>query len=224
MPKTLGEIAVEAGLISRPGAAQAGRMAEERREPLVAVLVRELGVDELALVRELRKQSRVPLLDPQGVSAEPEALRLLARDVCARLHVLPLSVTSDAGGKLLRLAMADPTDTAATAEVEQLVHCDVDLCMLPLSAIDELVERGYKQISTMVVNRPADSGSMFVTSRGTLPTETESEVSVTAQMPVATLQPPDDVDARLAALVQVLVGKGLITEAELAEALRKGRG
>ena len=54
----------------------------------------------------------------------------------------------------------------------------------------------------------------------------ESEISVTAQIPLASLQPPvpDDLESRLGALVAVLVGKGLVTEAELAEALRKLKG
>jgi Type II secretion system (T2SS), protein E, N-terminal domain len=224
VPKTLGEIAIEAGLVNKASAAKAGRMAEERREPLVVVLVRELGVDELALVGALRKQTRVPLLDPASVMLDAEALRQVPREMCARLRVLPLSWTIDGGGKLLRLAMADPTDTSAVAEIEQLVHGDVDVSALPLSAIDELVERGYRQGATAITGRPGNPGAtMFVTARGKLPTETESEVSVTAQIPVASLQPPDDLEARLAALVRVLVAKGVLSEAELADELRKGR-
>src|SRR5882757_2606457 len=118
MPKTLGEIAIEAGLVNKASAAKAGRMAEERREPLVVVLIRELGVDEVALVGALRKQTRVPLIDPAEIEIDAEALRLLPRDVCARLRVLPLSVVTDGRGKLLRIAMADPTDTSAIAEIE----------------------------------------------------------------------------------------------------------
>jgi len=233
MPKTLGEIAIEAGLVNKASAAKAGRMAEERKEPLVVVLIRELGVDEVALVGALRKQTRVPLLDPATIEIDPEALRQLSRDVCARLRVLPLSVTSDGGGRLLRIAMADPTDESAVAEIEQLTHCDVEINALPLSAIEELVDKGYRQVNTAVVTRPGNPGAtMFVTSRGGLlhrPTETESEVSVTAQIPFATLHGSgsdagdagDDLEARLAALVAVLVAKGVLSEAELAEALRK---
>jgi len=226
VPKTLGEIAIEAGLVNKASAAKAGRMAETRREPLVVVLIRELGVDEVALIGALRKQTRVPLLDPAAIELDPEALRQVPRDVCARLRVLPLSLATDAGGKVMRLAMADPTDTSAVAEIEQLAHCDVEVSALPLSAIDELVDKGYRQINTAVVRRTGNPGAtMFVTSRGKLPAETESEVSVTAQIPVSSLQvtAPDDLDNRLTALVSVLVAKGLVTEAELAEALRKGR-
>jgi len=199
VPKTLGEIAIEAGLVNKAGAAKAGRLADEHKLPLVVVLVRELGVDEVALVGALRKQTRVPLIDPGSLEIDPEALRQVPRDVCARLRVLPLTLVSDGSGKVMRVAMADPTDTAAVAEIEQLTHCDVEVNALPLSAIDELVDKGYRQVNTAVVSRAGNPGApAFVTSRGRLAPETESEVSVTAQIPVAALQAmaPDDLDAR----------------------------
>src|SRR5207248_9104357 len=115
--------------------------------------VRELGIDEVALVGQLRKQTRVPLLDPGDVHVDVDALRLVARDVCARLRVLPIGLTTDGANRILRVAMADPTDTAAVAELEELTHCEIDTAALPLSAIEELVDKGYKQVSTAVVHR-----------------------------------------------------------------------
>src|SRR5439155_17410258 len=97
--KTLAEIAIEAGLVTKAGAAKAGRMAEERKQPLVAMLIRELGVDEVALIGALRKQTRVPHLDPAQIQVDPEALRHVARDACARLRVLPLTIHNDAPTK-----------------------------------------------------------------------------------------------------------------------------
>jgi type IV pilus assembly protein PilB len=222
VPKTLGEIAIEAGLVTKLSAAKAGRMAEERKLPLVVVLVRELGVDELALVGALRKQTRVPLIDPGSIEIEPEALRQIPRDVCARLRVLPLSLTTDATGRVMRIAMADPTDTSAVAELEQLTHCDVEVTALPLSAIDELVDKGYRQINTAVVSRTSNLGGPRAVTSRKLP-EPESEVSVTAQIPLSALYATasDDLEARFQALVNVLIAKGLVSEAELAEALRK---
>jgi hypothetical protein len=210
LPKTLAEIAIDAGLVTRPRAAKAGKLAEERALPLVVVLVRELGVDELALVAAFGKQTRVPLIDPKNVVVEHEALRTLPRDVCARLRVLPMALATDGRARILRVAMADPTDTAAIAELESLAQCELDVSALPLSAIEELVDKGYRQISTVVVNRPGVTTPT--------PFAQESENSVTAQIAMLALQSPDDVAFRLAALVQLLVAKGVITEAELAEA------
>jgi len=228
VPKTLGEIAIEAGLVNKASAAKAGRMAEERQQPLVVVLVRDLRVDEVALVGALRRQTRVPLIDPATIEIDPEALRQLPRDVCARLRVLPLSLTGDGHGRLLRIAMADPTDTSAIAEIEQLTHCDVEVNVLPLSAIDELVDRGYRQVNTAVVSRTGNPGApVFVPTRGRTPPapDVEAEVSVTAQIPVAALQPmvADDLEARVTALVGLLIAKGIVSEAELAVALGKSK-
>ena len=200
-------------------------MAEERKEPLVVMLVRELGVDEVALVGAIRKQTRVPLIDPGEIQIDPEALRVLPRDTCARLRVLPIGVTADGATKVLRLAMADPTDTSGILEIESLTNYEIDVSMLPLSAIDELVQKGYRENSTAVVTRPTGHTS-FVTQKGKIASATdlpESEVSVTAQIPLLALQSlggPDDVESRFMALVHLLVAKGVLTEAE-AEALKK---
>jgi hypothetical protein len=147
-----------------------------------------------------------------------EALRSLPRVVAARLRVLPLAVATDGKAKVLRLAMADPTDTAAIAELESLVNAEIDVSALPLSTIEELVDKGYRQINTAVVPRPTKSTA--VTTDGK-PLFTETETSVTAQIPMALLQAPDELETRVSALVQLLVGKGLITEAELTEAVIK---
>jgi hypothetical protein len=224
LPKTLGEIAIEAGLVNKASAAKAGDIAEAHKEPLVVVLVRELGVDEVQLVAALRKQTRVPLIDPGEVQIDPEALRLVPRETCARLRVLPLALANDGTTKVMRLAMADPTDTTAVAEVEHHARCEIDVAALPLSAVEELVDKGYRQTNTAVVNRPTNpGGTMFVTARGKVPpTDAEAETSVTAQIPLQMLQSPgEELEQRVTALIAVLVAKGLVTEAELTEALRK---
>jgi hypothetical protein len=220
--KTLAEIAIEAGLVTKDQAVKAWRIAAQRQQPLVHVLIRELKVDEVALIGALRKQTRVPLIDPADIEVDSDALRMVARDVCARLRVLPLSVQHDGPTKVLRIAMADPTDTSAILELEQLAACEIEVTALPLSAIEELVDKGYKAFSTAVVK---NRDNLFVTRRPTRTSpvriaDVESEISVTAQIPLVSLLGPD-LDARFVALCQLLVKKGVVTEQELAEALKK---
>jgi hypothetical protein len=220
LPKTLAEIAIDAGLVTKASAAKAGKMAEEHKQALVVVLVRELGVDELALVGAFGKQTRVPQIDPKNVILEHDALRSIPRDTCARLRVLPMQIVTDGTTKVLRLAMADPTDTTAVAEIESITQLEIEVSVLPLSTIDELVDKGYRQINTAVVMRPSNpKAAALVTTLGR--DYSESEVSVTAQIPLIALQAPDSVEARVEALVQLLVQKGVITEAELVALVNK---
>jgi hypothetical protein len=227
VPKTLAEIAIEAGLVNKADATRAGKMAEERKEPLVVMLVRELGIDEVALVGAIRKQTRVTLIDPAEIQIDPEALRHVPRDACARLRVLPLGLTTEGEAKVLRIAMADPTDTSAVLEIESLTHFEIDVAALPLSAIEELVTKGYRDNNTAVVSRPTGGHTSFVTQKAKIRSSdiVEQEVSVTAQIPLSVLQdqaaqPDSDIESRFMALLHLLVAKGVITDAE-AEALRK---
>jgi hypothetical protein len=231
--KTLAEIAIEAGLVTKAGAAKAGRLAEERKQPLVVILIRESGIDELSLIAALRKQTRVPLLDPAQVQVDPEALRMVPRDSCARLRVLPLGVHIDGKTRVLRVAMADPTDTAAILELEVIADCEIEVTALPLSAIEELVDHGYKQFSTAVTVKPrrpfGDNLSVTTKNNRQAPkpidgsVDAAAEVSVTAQIPLSMLkaESPPDLDLRFMALCQVLITKGVVTEAELFDALKK---
>src|SRR5262245_6465646 len=158
-------------------------MAEEKKQPLVVVLIRELGVNEVSLIGALRKQTRVPLLDPAQVQVDPDALRMVPRDACARLRVLPIALTTDAVTRVLRVAMADPTDTSAILELEVISNCEIEVTALPLSAIEELVDKGYKQFSTAVVNRRSIRDSLSGKSKMPQPidgSDTTQEVSVTA--------------------------------------------
>lgn len=226
--KTLAEIAIEAGLVTKVGAAKAGRLSEERKLPLVVIFVRELKVDELALIAALRKQTRVPLLDPAHIDADPEALRLVPRDSCARLRVLPIGVNIDGKTRVLRVAMADPTDTSAILELEVIANCEIEVTALPLSAIEELVDKGYKQFSTAVTRPRAFADSLAPKNRA-VPIDgsgdSSSEVSVTAQIPLAALlSSAPNLESRFVALCQLLVTKGVVTEAELSEALKKADG
>jgi len=74
--KTLAQIAVDAGLLSRADVTRAKELAEERSLPLAVVVVRELGIDEVALVAAFRRELRILSVDPRAVKPDIEALRL----------------------------------------------------------------------------------------------------------------------------------------------------
>jgi len=230
LPKTLAEIALDAGLVNRADVARAARAAEQRGVPLVVALVRDAGVDELALLAALRKQTRVKVLDPAAVRTDIEALRLIPKDLCRRHRVLPVAVGHDSGGaRVLELAMADPTDAAALAEVEHVAACELEVAALPLSAIEELTEQGFRGIETQVLRRarrPFGDGIMPSTEPHGRAADDPSVMTQT--VPFHAVADEADPALRLRALVRLLEAKGVLAEGELEAAvidlMRSGRG
>jgi hypothetical protein len=232
VPKSLAEIAIDAGLVKRDEVVEASRKADQDKVPLVVALVREFAVDELALVAAIRRQVRVPLSDPATVDIDLDALREVQRPVCRRLRVLPLSVSVyDTGPRLLRLAMADPTDTVAIAEIEHVTGCRVDVTLMPLSAVEEMVEEGYRQFVTEVMKRDEVAGQQAAAAKqrkpaAAAPAEAAADPAQPTTMPYHRISEEAHITLRHQALLEILVERHIVSEDEYEERVRqlmKGR-
>lgn len=242
MPKRLAEIVIDTALASRDEVLRIVKLAEQRKMPLVAALVREGGVDELALVAAIRRQIRAPMVDPAQIHQDPEALRELSREVCWRLKVMPLAVANfDEGHKVMSLAMADPTDALAIAEIEHITGCQVESSLIPLSAVEELVETGYRSQITAVFPRkratygePAAAPNQDQAAPAALPGAIEllpqstqdqgaqrSRPAVASTVPFHRVTSEASLELRHQALLALLVRKNLLSEEEYAEEVRE---
>ena len=227
MPKSLAEIAIDAGLVEHRQVVEAARIADREQSPLVVVLVRQLEVDELGLVAAIRRQVRVPLIDPAALELDVDALRQVQRQVCRRLRVLPLAITVyDSGPRWLKLAMADPTDAVAIAEVEHLTGCRVDVALMPLSAIEEMVETGYEQFVTEVMAHRQFASWDSETSEDDEEAQANSkdsgaEASGPTTLPYHRISEEADVLLRHQALLELLVERSVLSEDEYEERVRQ---
>ncbi|HUS68914.1 MAG TPA: hypothetical protein VMZ28_30465 [Kofleriaceae bacterium] len=217
MPKPLSEIVLEEGLATASAVSRAGEAADRAGIPLVVALVRECGIDEVALLAALRRHVRVSVGDPATVAADPDAVREISRDVCQRLTVVPLSVSSyDGRRRSLRLAMADPTDTVTVAEVEHVTGCRIEPVLMTVSAVEEMIEKTYRAFVTEVMRKrePQAVVRMTAKSGGGAP-------EGPATIPYHRLSDEADLELRFRALLQLLLSKQLITEDELEDEVRQ---
>jgi hypothetical protein len=224
VPKTLAQIAVDAGLLSRADVGRAEQLADEKRVPLVVALIRELGIDEVAMVGAFRRELRMLSVDPRAVKPETDALREVSRDLCRRLRVVPLRVSGPPDDdKEIWLAMADPTDMGAIAEVERTTGAVVDPALLPLSAIDELIERGYKELNTQVVKRAKGvfGGNVVATTKPHARRGDDDTADHARTVPFHQIADEADAATRVDALVKVLIDKGVFTEDDYEQAIRE---
>jgi Type II secretion system (T2SS), protein E, N-terminal domain len=162
--------------------------------------------------------------------------------------VAPLSLSSyGGGGRVLRLAMADPTDAVAVAEVEHVTGCRVEPVLMTVSAVEELVEKTYRALVTEVIRRGGEPRPAEERSVETGSAEARSDAAEAARSGgrVAPRTPPSgvagragsvdgpvtvpfhklsdeaDLDTRLRALTNVLLARRLVSDDELEEEVRQ---
>lgn len=120
--KRLGDLLLEAGVISKDQLEQALEEQRQNLEPLGRILVRRGLVSELDLLRVLAQQRDVPFFDLESESPSPEARALLPDSVCEEHQVIPIQVRDG----VLLLGMKDPDDVDALDLVRNYTRMRVE--------------------------------------------------------------------------------------------------
>jgi type IV pilus assembly protein PilB len=144
--KRLGDLLIEAKLITPQDLTDA--IAQQRRtgELLGATLVRMGLVSEEALVRQVQQQLGLPLVDLSQVTADEQALALVREDLARKYVALPIEIE---GRSSLTVAMADPLNVAALEDLRFHSGMFIKPVLAVPSAIAEAIERYYHLDSSM---------------------------------------------------------------------------
>src|SRR5262245_17004826 len=144
--KRLGDLLIEAKLITPQDLADA--IAQQRRtgELLGATLVRMGLVGEDTMVRQVQQQLGLPLVDLAEVTADEQALALVREDLARKYVALPIEIE---GRSSLTVAMADPLNVAALEDLRFHSGMFIKPVLAIPSAINEAIERYYHIDSSM---------------------------------------------------------------------------
>jgi len=112
--KRLGEILIDAGLITEETCTKALRMQVGGNRRLGRILVRMGALTSDQLLETLASQFGQPIIEVEK-EMTTESLSLLPRYLCKKYEVFPLAVEQE---NILKLAMADPSDSVAISDVE----------------------------------------------------------------------------------------------------------
>ncbi len=230
---------VSAGSLDRATADLARAEAERDGVALVVTLVDRHGVSEQTVLRVLdRETARVALED---FAVDTDAVREVPLDLAERRRLVPIQL--DLGERrVLRVAMADPLDHRAVAEIEAQSGALVEPLLASSSEIVAAIERAYRGLVTKVMYRvrpeplersedtpsPGASGRRAVF--GTLE-ETHGTPRPSGRVrtqPIHALEQEATVEQRLRALLNALIEKDLLSmddyQAALRRVLKRDRG
>jgi type IV pilus assembly protein PilB len=118
----VGDILVREGLITPAQLAAAQQDARQNGTRLGFSLVKLGIISEADLTRALAKQYRVPAVDLDRVNVDPKILKLIPADQAMKHLVLPLRRV----GRMLTVAMANPTDAGAIDNLKFITRHDIE--------------------------------------------------------------------------------------------------
>lgn len=129
LDKSLGEIFVEEGYVSREELTHILATREDTTEPLGDLLVRLRKVSEKQKLKCMGLQMGVPFVDMTRAEIDPDTARMIPHATAVRLLALPIERTECAA----TVAMVNPLDLGALDELAEATGLDVD----PLLATEE---------------------------------------------------------------------------------------
>ncbi len=148
----LGDLLVKSGAISQDALEKALDTQRELRADtyLGEILVRENVIDEEKLAAMISQQYRIPLLRMDGHEFKKDLLGLLKADDAWRLRAIP----TDKLGRILSVAMTNPLDERAIAELGKITGLKIKPLIVVGSEMRRALDFVYPGRAPSTVPRP----------------------------------------------------------------------
>ena len=216
--KRLGEILIDAGLINDTQLSAALHSQRTWGGKLGSTLVRMGFVSEEGILKCLSAQLRLPSADFRKISVSPKAVMAIPFKIAEKYDVLPVALKEELGKKTVILAMADPTNLDAIAEIEFQTGVRVRPVVATESAITNAIDKYYRQKNFKTEyghEKKVDLAAM----------DAADEMVIFSGGEETTVSVLDHAAASdvVHALVTVLLQRGVVTRQELEAALQKSR-
>jgi len=144
----IGDILVAAGLVSRAQIETAlGSQQKGRKKRIGELLIEKKLITEEQLLGALAAKFRMPFIDLEQITPDPDALKALSLDVVTRLQVLPLRLRPN---RHLVVAISEPTNPTIFDNLRFTTSYPVDLVVATSQQIADAIERCYIRTESRV--------------------------------------------------------------------------
>lgn len=152
--KKIGELLLEAGLITEGQLRDALDVQQKRGGKLVEQLISLGHIDPDAFVRFLANQPGVASLDLAHYKISDEIVELIPAEMCIEHEIFPI----DRLGKLLTVGMVCPLDSATIRKLEELTGLRVKPILCSPADIRRAIQEHFRDALTETLRSGAGSG------------------------------------------------------------------
>src|SRR5215468_8257395 len=144
----LGQLLISRGLLQPDHLSAALAEQQEVGSRLGRILVRRGFVDEETLVRTLAGQLKLPVARIRGKQVGTDVIECVPVDLAEKQRCLPLFFKQEGGARVLFVAMEDPSDTDALAEIARASGHEVRAVLVGPTELEEAIQRHYHWAET----------------------------------------------------------------------------
>lgn len=137
--KRLGEILIDAELITKEQLKEALALQKKDNKPLGEILIDLNYVGESQLYKTLEYFFQVPYIDLVEITPEPAALELVSEVMALKHMLIPIYATN----KSITVVMKDPLNYEAIDDIKLLTNREVKIAIAPGKDIKNSIDRYY---------------------------------------------------------------------------------
>lgn len=146
--KRLGELLLEAGLVTEEQIQQALEIQKNTGQKLGEIFIQEKYVTEEQILKVIETQLGIPYVDISKIYIDPETVKLIPEEICRKYVVLPVEVLNGE----LTLAMNDPLNYYAIEDIKLFVSLPIRPIISSEQAILNAIEKFFgKQVAEKAI-------------------------------------------------------------------------
>jgi type IV pilus assembly protein PilB len=135
----IGDVLLREGLITKDQLSRALQEQKQNGRRIGYTLVKMGLIDEIALTKILAKQFKMPAVDLSRFEVDYKIAKMIPSDLATRNLVIPLK----RDGRMLTVAMADPTNIAVLDDLKFITRYDIVPVLAGEYTLQNLIEKIY---------------------------------------------------------------------------------
>ncbi|MCI9419591.1 MAG: Flp pilus assembly complex ATPase component TadA [Eubacterium sp.] len=140
--KRLGDMLVEAGVITNDQLMEALGKQKESGKRLGELLVDLRFTDEMEIVEAMAQQMKIPVAKIREAKLAPEVIALLPENIVRKHQVVPFELDEN-NPNILRVAMSDPLDIIAADDLSIITNMQIEVMAATASDVMYAIEKYY---------------------------------------------------------------------------------
>lgn len=140
--KRLGDMLVEAGVITNDQLMEALGKQKESGKRLGEILVDLRFTDEMEIAEAMAQQMKIPVAKIREAKLAPEVIALLPENAVRKYHVVPFQLDEN-NPNILWVAMSDPLDIIAADDLSIITNMQIEVMAAAASDVTYAIEKYY---------------------------------------------------------------------------------